>query len=246
MPHRSFLLAALACAALYSPSATRAQTQQPQPAPLLPGSPRVLRVSGEGTVRVRPDVAVLVAGVEATGPDLARVNRDAAARMRKVIAALAEAGIAEKDVQTTRHDVQVERQWKDGRPGPITGYTVNDEVRVTVRNLERLGPAIDRVTAAGANALRGLTFQKDDPNPERARALAAAYAAARAKAEALAKAAGVTLGDVLQLGESTQMPPIPMPVDMRMSMAEAKDAGVPVSTGELEITATVEVVYAIR
>lgn len=243
MPHRSFLLAALACAALSSALPVAAQPPQPQPPP--PGSPRVLRVSGEGSVRVAPDVAVLVAGVEATGPDLARVTKDASARMRKILAALEEAGVAAKDVQTTRHDVQVERPWTKDRPGHITGYTVNDEVRVTVRNLERLGPAIDRVTAAGANALRGLTFQKDDPNPERARALAAAYAAARAKAEALARAAGVTLGDVLQLGESGQMAPIPMG-NVRMMSAEAKDAGLPVSTGELEITATVDVVYAIR
>lgn len=244
MPHRPTLLAALACAALASPLQALAQTPPPQPPP--PGSPRVLRVSGEGSVRVSPDVAVLGAGVEANGPDLARVTREAAAGMRKVLAALAEAGVAAKDVQTTRHDVQVERPWKDGRPGPISGYTVTDEVRVTVRNLERLGPAIDRVTAAGANALRGLTFQKDDPNPERALALAAAYGAARTKAEALAKAAGVTLGDVLQLGESSQTVPIPMPMMRSMSMAKSKDAGAPVSTGELEITATVDVVYAIR
>lgn len=246
MPHRPSVLAALACATLSSPLLAVAQTQA-QPQPPLPGAPRVLHVSGEGSVRVRPDVAVLTTGVEATGPDLARVTRDANARMRKLLAALSEAGIAEKDVQTTRHDVQVERPWKNDRPGPITGYTVNDEVRVTVRNLERLGPALDRVTAAGANALRGLTFEKDDPNPERARALAAAYAAARVKAEALAKAAGVTLGDVLQLGESGGMAPIPMFKPQMMRSMEAADAaGAAVSPGELELTARVDVVYAIR
>jgi uncharacterized protein YggE len=245
MPHRPFLLAALACAALCSPLLTAAQTSQLQPPS--PGSPRVLHVSGEGSVRVRPDVAILTAGVEATGPDLARVTRDTNARMRKLLAALSEAGVAEKDVQTTRHDVQVERPWKNDRPGPITGYTVNDEVRVTVRNLERLGPALDRVTAAGANALRGLTFEKDDPNPERARALAAAYAAARVKADALAKAAGVTLGDILQVGESGGAAPVPMLRTRMMRSVEAADAvGASVSPGELELTAQVDVVYAIR
>ncbi len=243
MPHRPFVLAALVSAALCSPLLTTAQTQPPAPPP---GSPRVLRVSGEGTVRVRPDVAILTAGVEATGPDLARVTRDANARMRKVVAALSEAGIAEKDVQTTRHDVSVERPWKNDRPGPITGYTVNDEVRVTVRNLERLGPALDRVTAAGANALRGLTFEKDDPNPERARALAAAYAAARVKADALAKAAGVTLGDILQVGESGSAPIPVFGTRMMRSMEAADAAGAAVSPGELELRAQVDVVYAIR
>jgi uncharacterized protein len=228
-------LATLAGAAL--PLQALAQTPPP--------AARVLHVTGEGRVAVAPDVAVLLVGVEATGPDLAKVTRDAAGGMRKILAALGEAGIAEKDIQTTQHDIRVERPWKDNRPGPITGYTVSDEVRITVRDLGRLAPALDRVTAAGANSLHSLAFQKDDPGPERARALAAAYAAARGKAEALARAAGVTLGEVLTLGESTQAQPLPM----RMGYAAARAApepGTPVSAGQVEIAATVDVVYAIR
>jgi uncharacterized protein YggE len=242
MPHPASVLAALACAALIAPLRPLAQTP---PQPPSPGSPRILRVNGEGRVRVSPDVAVVVAGIQASGPELGKVTKDVAERMRKVQAALAELGIAQKDVQTARHDVTVERDWKNGRQGPIKGYTVVDELRVTVRSLDKVGPALDRVTAAGANELRGLTFQKDDPTPERARALAAAYGAARAKAEALAKAAGVTLGEVLQLGESTQSAPIPM--DVGLMRMEAKEASAtPVAPGEVEIAATVDVVYAIR
>lgn len=232
--------AGLACAALAPAPAARAQTA----APTLPG-PRTVHVTGEGRVTVSPDVAVVFTGVESTGADLSRVTKDAAARMRKVLSALEEAGISQKDVQTTSHDVRVERPWQNGKPGPITGYTVNDQVRVTVRELARLGPAIDKVTAAGANSIQSLTFQKDDPAPERARALAAAYGVARAKAEALARAAGVTLGEVLQLDESTQGAPRPVE---RFAMARAVAAGpeTPIASGELEITASVEVTYAIR
>jgi hypothetical protein len=209
-----------------------------------PPPPRALRVTGEGRVTVRPDVALLLAGVESTGQDLGKVTRDAAAQMRKVVAALGEAGIPDKDVQTTRHDVQVEREWKNGRQGPIGGYTVSDEVRVTVRDLSKLGPVLDRVTAAGANALHSLAFQKEDPNPDRARALVAAYAAARVKADALAKAAGVALGEVLSLSEAGQAAPIPM---RGMVMARAEDAGgTPVQAGEMEIAASVEVVFGLR
>src|SRR5439155_4289449 len=103
-------LAALA-AALAFPLAARPQVAAwpgapaaPSPAPL-PGGPRFIRVTGEGRVSVRPDVAVLVAGVESTGKDLALVTKDAAAQMRRVMAALTQLEIAEKDIQTTRHDV---------------------------------------------------------------------------------------------------------------------------------------------
>ena len=169
-----------------------------QQVPAQPGAPvRTIHVSGEAHVSVRPDVAVVFAGVTATGKDLA----------------------------------------------PVTGYTVVDEARVTVRDLAKVGPVLDRVLAAGSNTLRSLSFEKDDPTPEQARALAAAYASARAKAEALARAAGVTLGEVVTVSAGGQVRPFPM---VRSAMAMDKAAGAPVSPGEVEIGASVDVTFAIR
>ncbi len=232
--------AVAAALALALPFATSAQALAPSSTA---AAPHTIRVRGDAQVAVRPDVAVLFTGIESTGKDLAPVTRDAAAQMRRVLAALAEAGVAGKDVQTTRHDVRVERPWEKGLPGPITGYTVSDEVRVTVRDLPKLGSVIERVAAAGSNSLRSLSFEKDDPTPERARALAQAYASARAKAEALARAAGVALGDVLSVNEAIQGSVLPTfaraPVAMESSAA-------PVSPGEVQIAGSVEVTFAIR
>ncbi|WP_242343017.1 SIMPL domain-containing protein [Anaeromyxobacter terrae] len=205
---------------------------------------RTLRVNGEGRVMVRPDVAVVLAGVEATGKTLAPTVADASTKMRRMIDALAKAGVAEKDVQTTRHDVQVERPWVDGKPRDITGYTVVDEVRVTVRDLAKLGQILERVVAAGSNSLRGLTFERDDPAPQRQEALARAVAAARGKAEAMARAAGVSLGAVVAIEEAGAERPIPL-AKYRAEAIVAAD-GAPVTPGELEIGASVSVTYAIR
>lgn len=233
-------IAAVMLAAAASIASPLAALAQAGPA-TLPAA-RLLRVTGEASLRVRPDVAVALAGVESTGKDLQRLTKDAAAQMRRVIAALREAGIPEKDIQTTRHEVRVERPWTQGRPGPIAGYTVSDEVRVTIRDLARLGPALDRVTAAGSNSLRSLAFEKEDPTPERAQALAAAYAAARLKAEALARAAGVALGEVAALTESVQSGPVPA----FRATANSADSGTPVAAGEIEVSGSVEVAFAIR
>lgn len=203
-----------------------------------------VRASGEGRVSVKPDVARVTTGVQATGKDLARTTADASARMRRVLDALAQLGIAEKDVQTTRHDVQVERPWENGRPGPITGYTVSDEVRVTVRDLAKLPQVLDRVLSVGSNMLQGLVFERDDPAPARLEALARAVAAARAKAEVMAKAAGVTLGEPIAVEEGGGAPQPPVPW-ARAEMMAAKD-GAAVAPGELEISASADVTFAIR
>ncbi|ACG73033.1 protein of unknown function DUF541 [Anaeromyxobacter sp. K] len=241
-----FRTLALATALALAPTAPGAQPVPAGPAPATAPSPRVIAVSGEGHVSVRPDVAVLFAGVTATGKDLRRVTADTDAQLRRILDALARAGVAEKDVQTARHDVSVDRDWnvKGGGPGPITGYTVTDELRVKVRDLAALGTVIERVLAAGTNTLRSLAFEKEDPTPEQARALAAAYATARFKAEAIARAAGVTLGEVLTVSEGGEVRPFPVMRDARVMSMKAEAA--PVAAGEVEVAATVSVTFAIR
>jgi uncharacterized protein YggE len=217
----------------------------PQPAPIpAGGSPRAIRVSGEGRAFAAPDVARVTIGVAAQDPkSLARATADATARMKKVLAALEKAGVAAKDVRTTRYAVEVLRSYERESAGAIVGYAVSNQVAVTVRDLSRLGALLDQVVAAGSNAIEGLSFEKEDPSAERARALEAAVADARAKAAVLARAAGATLGEVLGVQEGSAGP-IPL---VREGFAAARAASaVPIAAGELEIVATVELTQAIR
>jgi uncharacterized protein len=246
MTHQLRVFAGLALA-LSAASARAAPTPAPPstPEPDVRGlwTTRHVRVSGEGRVSVAPDVAIVLTGVETTGKQLAPAVADASARMRRVLDAVAKLGIAERDVQTTRHDVQVERPWENGRPGDITGYTVADEVRIKVRDLSKVGAVLDRVVGVGSNAVRGLTFERDDPAPARADALARAVIAARAKAEAMAKAAGVALGEVLAIEEAGDARPIPV---LREGFVAARAAAAPVAPGTLDVTAEVAVTFAVR
>jgi uncharacterized protein YggE len=221
-----------------------AQVPPPQPQPASP--PRTIHVSGEGRAFASPDVARVTIGVEAQDKaSLARAAGEAAARMKKVLSALEKGGVAPKDVRTVRHDVEVQRSYdrSSGVPaGAITGYKVETQVSVTVRDIGKLGALLDQVVAAGSNSIVGLVLQKDDTSVEEARALEAAVADARAKAAVLAKAAGVTLGEVLQLGEGGR---VPVPV-MDGFVATRASREVPIATGQLEIAATVDVTYGIR
>lgn len=239
------LLALAVALALAAPAAAEAPAVPPTPTPTAAApacAARELRVVGDGRLAVRPDVAVVNAGVETAGPEVAKVTAEASARMRRILHALAQVGVAEKDVQTTRHDLQVNRSWKDGQPGPITGYTAVDEVRVKVRDLSKLGAVLERVVSAGSNTLHGISFEQDDPAPSRRAALALAVTEARAKAAAIAKAAGVQLGELRAVEEGGGAPgPRPM-----MAQGRLAAAGAPVAPGEVEVTAQVTATFAIR
>jgi len=179
----------------------------------------------------------------AVDPSLAKATRDAGERARRLLDAVASAGIPAADVQTSRYDVQVERSSPSSTEPPrIRGYRVTNAISVKVRDLTRLGALLDRAVAAGANEVDGPAFARADPAPEEARALAAAVRAARAKAEEMARAAGVQLGELLELRESRGWQPGPFPA-VRMASAAAE---VPVAAGQLTFESRVELVFVVR
>ncbi len=125
----------------------------------------------------------------------------------------------------------------------VTGYVVTNSVRAEVRRLDDVGGVIDAALSKGANEVASLQFYSSKADSTRRTALAAAVADARAQAEVLARAAGGSLGSLLELS-SAQEPirPIPQPL-MRMTAAMAQ-VRTPIEPGEQTITATVTVRWA--
>jgi uncharacterized protein YggE len=63
-------------------------------------------VSGEGTVEVSPDIAVLNLGISAQASSVADAQSQVAAAMNKVISALTSNGVDQKDIQTQYFSIQ--------------------------------------------------------------------------------------------------------------------------------------------
>lgn len=128
----------------------------------------------------------------------------------------------------------------------LTGYSVTNQLSVTVRNLDNAGTVIDRVTAAAGDLIRvnGIRFDIDNPQEVHDAALADAVANMRRKAEMLAELSGVTLGRLAYLSEEVHYNAQPV---YGQAVAYAADEGVStsISAGELEFTANVQGVYLI-
>ena len=208
------------------------------------GPPPSITVSGTGSVDAVPDAAVLTAGVETRADEAAGAVRANTEAMTRVIAALKEAGVDDKDVQTANFSINpVWAQDGDGgQPPRIAGYQASNQVRLTVRDLTRIGTLLDALVSAGANAAGGLEFVVKDARVREREALKDAVEDARARAETLAAAGGFALGPVLTVTESSQgyAPPYPM---VRSMMA---DKAVPIAAGQQTLSATVQVTFAIR
>jgi len=205
-------------------------------------------VNGTGEVTAVPDVATLSLGIETEAASVSEAQAQAAAAMAAVMQALEDNGVAENDIQTQYFNISQVTRWDDGKQEPVvTGYRVTNMVTAKLREIGRAGGIIDAVAAAGGDLARvnSIGFTVDDPSDYQAEARILAVADARAKAESMAAAAGVTLGDIVYLTESSY---IPSPIYRQDMMAEAA-AGLPVETpispGELEISVNVQINYAI-
>ncbi|ODT70012.1 MAG: hypothetical protein ABS75_14350 [Pelagibacterium sp. SCN 63-23] len=214
----------------------------------LPAYADAITIEGRGEVRAVPDMAMVSSGVTTQGAT-AREALDAnTAAMSDLIAALKDAGIETRDIQTSGFSVNPNYVYSDARdelgyslPPKINGYQVSNSVNVVVRDLEELGAILDRSVTVGANTINGVSFSVADPSELLNEARKAAFADARGKAELYADVAGVRLGELESISERQDFSsPQPYPMYAR---AEMSAAPVPVAAGEMSFSVTVNVAW---
>lgn len=208
-------------------------------------------VDGSGSVKVAPDVAVLNLGVETRADTAAAARTSAAEAMEAVLASLRKNGVQDRDIQTTGFQVQPITVFKqptggirDGEP-MIVGYRVTNSATARVRELARVGTAIDDATEAAGNAIRinGIGFTVDNPKPLEEQARELALRDATAKAQQVARVAGVKLGRPTLI---TLQGGAPIVDRQLLAVAEARAAGTPISPGETQVTIAVQMAFAIE
>lgn len=204
-----------------------------------------LSVSGRGQVTAPPDMAVIQAGVQTRAESASEALRANSAAMAKVLDELRTHDIAERDIQTVNFRVQPEyRHDRNTGEAEMIGYQAGNDVRVRVRDLDRLGVLLDALVTAGSNQLQGISFAIDDTMALLDQARDQAIEDARRRAERYAAAAGVRVGRVLSISEAGAETPRPL---MRMAAAEMTMASsVPVASGEQELSVSVNVVYELE
>jgi uncharacterized protein YggE len=193
-----------------------------------PGAQGHIVVIGEGSVSAVPDYAQTIGGVTTQGKSVQEATAANSKIMAAITAALVDAGVAQKDIQTSRFWVQP--QYNTSSPAKISGYEVSNQVTVKIRDLNKAGDIIERIVGAGATNVGNIQFQHNDPSKLLDQAREAAVADAKRKAEVYAKASGVTLGRVAWLTEDAgYTPPMPM---LGARAAAGASSPVPISTGE--------------
>ena len=209
---------------------------------------RTLSVTGTGLVYLTPDVAYINIGVHTEKPTASDAVSANNSQTQKVITALTDLGVDPKDIRTTNFSIYPNTQYdqQTGKPGNTT-YIVDNTVYVTVHQLDKLGNLLDAAVRSGANSINNIQFDVADKSSAVKQARDQAVKDAQTQAQELASTAGVSLGGVQTISFTNNIPqPLTDVYGKGGGLAAAPAASVPINTGQLTLTVTVDITYELK
>lgn len=213
----------------------------------VPSVPQVVTV-GRGDVDIKPDRAQVLFSVETRASTAATAAAENSRRQRAVLDTLQQLGVAPDQLQTAYLQVMPEMVYPgQGLPPKVSGYLARNSVRVEVLKLDQTGILVDAGLAKGSTGIGGLQFYSSKEAESRREALSKAVIAARLDAEVMAKAAGYRLGELLEIiGNQQPSSPVSFGMELRSARASIDTGPTPVNPGEIKISQTVTVRWAVK
>lgn len=203
-------------------------------------------VQGTGEATAVPDTALLNLGVNKEAATVEAAQVEVNKIINKITADMKKLGIEEKNIKTTNYSVNPNYDFTAGRQ-KANGYSVNASIEVRIKPIEKANQAIDIATADGATQVGSAQFVVDDKTQKKLedQARMDAVKEAKEKAQSLAKAAGISLGRVVDVQETGNgIQPVMYRKEL-MAAGNALDSATPteLNPGENKISVTVTLSY---
>jgi uncharacterized protein YggE len=224
-------------AALGATSYTNVATTEPGT------TPRTMSISGTGVINVMTDQATVILGVYTQDKTAGTAIDENAALMTAVISSLKQLGFTDDDMKTTSYGVTPTYNWEINA---VVGYQVTNMIELKIKDLKKVGPAIDAAAAAGANRVDSISFGISDETAQamKLQAYTAAINDAKAKSDVITSGLGVKVAGIQSISESSYYPYIAYRSDA--AYESSGKASTPVLKGNLSVTVTLNIVYLIE
>lgn len=159
---------------------------------------------GSAEVTVQPDIAVLTFDVRSTAETVTAAQNANADKLKTLNAALEAYGVLSEDIYATYYSVDTVYSYQYGKLGEgesPSSYSVTRDLIVKLHDVGMVGGVIDVALQNSAENSYSLTFESSQAQAAYDRALEMATADAMRKAALLAKASGLTLGQLTGVQE---------------------------------------------
>jgi len=208
----------------------------------------LFHAQGTGKAVAAPDTATISLGVTQDALTVADAQNKVNLTINKIIDDIKKLGIEEKNIKTQNYSVYPKYNYTLGA-NKINGYTVSQNLEIKVKPIGKINQIIDAATAGGANIINQATFGFSDELKKKLedQARQEAVKDAKTKAEGLARAAGIKLGRVIDVRESTT-DYIIRPMMEKTTPIEGTDSAEPqppttITPGENTVSSTVDISY---
>lgn len=202
-----------------------------------------ISVSGEGKIKVTPDIATITIGVENSGKDAATVKKLNDETIDKVIKYIKKNNIPQSDFQTAQVSLHKSYDYEKKK----YNYVANQTLTVTLKDLKKYDEFMMGLTDTGITNINGVEFKSSKLTQYETEARKKAAGVAKQKAIDYTEALGQKVGKVLLITDNSNTY-YPQPVFKAMR-AEALSDNSPKETlaiGEIEITANVTIIFAVE
>lgn len=208
----------------------------------------VINVVGSGEISVKPDIAYLSIGVQTEAATAKEAQSANAAKIAKLNTLLKDTWkINAKDIQTGQFYVQPNYTYSEKEGQKVKDYTAQHTLKVSYRDLDKIGQLLDAASTAGANVINNVQFATENPDQFEEQVIQKAMANANMKASAIAKAANRQVGIVLTVTQSSSGPAVYNQNYMMKEMAmDAAGASTQIEAGEIKVNTTLNVTYEMK
>lgn len=210
---------------------------------------RTITVSAQGKTTATPDEADISFSVVSQGADPQSLSANNDDKMSAVLQFVSSQGIASSDIATTGYDLEPNYEYnKATDENIISGYTLTQTVEVKIRNLNNVAAVLGGLAPLGVNEIGGVDFTFQDSDNFVAIARAQAIQKAQQEAQEMASEAGTSLGEVVSVNESQNIPgPLPIYSNEGVGIgAMAAPSSPTIDPGTQDITDEVTITYALQ
>lgn len=243
--YKAGLAAILTGVLAVSLTACAAQTGVPAgPITITNAERQVITVSSEADVKVEPDMAEIIFSIHSQAADAQTCQAQNSEELKRVIDLLKSKGIDETSIQTSDYGLSPNYNWENGKE--ITGYEMTSEITISDLPIDEVGTLLTDAVNAGINTIQSVNYTSSQYEEAYQEALTKAIDAAKVKAQVMAEAGGCSLGKVVNIQEYSNSNYRTYQSSSGAMAVDDAGAGMEVMPGQMEITASVSVEFAIN
>lgn len=213
-----------------------------------------ISVSGDGKVSAKPDMVKLNIGFQETASTskeaLAKVN----SKIDSALKILKDNGIPDSDITTSNLNIYTEYDYSNSSRRVI-GQQASETLEVKIKKIDdkatKAVKIIDELSVINNLQMNGIYFDIEDKTELFSKAREMAFNKAEQKAQELAKLSKVKLAKPVSISDSTyDVSPVPYTSNVNqlksLSMNSSSGGGGQISSGEMDITANLSILWGIE